>query len=389
MRRLATCMFLEKLMKMSYCAISTLMILLIVAVSGVAAAQAPPPCPPPRPQQAGFVTGNASSLNPAMNALTDLPAESPLAGLPNGYRTEFDWAKMPSGRVWGDTRAIAVDKDGKSIWVLDRCDLTGNGCAKPENKNVKPIMKFDSNGNLVKSFGAGMFSAPHGISVDKDGNIWTADGGPQDGCQPADAPVGNKLRKWSPDGKLLMTISGPQGGKPFTGLNDVVVSRVNGDIFVADGHGQAANNRIIKFDKTGKYLMEWGGPGKGDTQFGIPHGLTMDKEGRIYVADRSNVAVKVFDQTGRLLHVWHQFGEPSGVYVDKKDLLYVADETANIPDRNPKLSPGIRIATLDGRIIANIPYRQGNTLEGVTVDDAGNIYGANTNHPKAVRFMKQ
>jgi len=382
-------MFLEKLMKMSHCAISTLMILLIVAVSGVAAAQAPPPCPPPRPQQAGFVTGNASSLNPAMNALTDLPAESPLAGLPNGYRTEFDWAKMPSGRVWGDTRAIAVDKDGKSIWVLDRCDLTGNGCAKPENKNVKPIMKFDSNGNLVKSFGAGMFSAPHGISVDKDGNIWTADGGPQDGCQPADAPVGNKLRKWSPDGKLLMTISGPQGGKPFTGLNDVVVSRVNGDIFVADGHGQAANNRIIKFDKTGKYLMEWGGPGKGDTQFGIPHGLPMDKEGRIYVADRSNVAVKVFDQTGRLLHVWHQFGEPSGVYVDKKDLLYVADETANIPDRNPKLSPGIRIATLDGRIIANIPYRQGNTLEGVTVDDAGNIYGANTNHPKAVRFMKQ
>jgi len=304
MRRLATCMFLEKLMKMSHCAISTLMILLIVAVSGVAAAQAPPPCPPPRPQQAEFVTGNASSLNPAMNALTDLPAESPLAGLPNGYRTEFDWAKMPSGRVWGDTRAIAVDKDGKSIWVLDRCDLTGNGCAKPENKNVKPIMKFDSNGNLVKSFGAGMFSAPHGISVDKDGNIWTADGGPQDGCQPADAPVGNKLRKWSPDGKLLMTISGPQGGKPFTGLNDVVVSRVNGDIFVADGHGQAANNRIIKFDKTGKYLMEWGGPGKGDTQFGIPHGLTMDKEGRIYVADRSNVAVKVFDQTGRLLHVW-------------------------------------------------------------------------------------
>jgi DNA-binding beta-propeller fold protein YncE len=365
------------------------------ATAGVAVAQTPAaaPCPPARGGAGASggrapATGNASTLNVAMNADTDLPKDSPLAGLPNPYREDFDWAKMPKGRVWGDTRAIAVDKDGKSIWVLDRCDLTGQGCSKPENKNVNPIMKFDSNGNLVKTFGAGMFAAPHGITVDKNGNIWTADGGPIDGCEAPGAPVGNKLREWSPDGKLLMTISGPQGGKRFTGLNDVVVSPVNGDIYVADGHMQPANDRIMKFDKTGKYLMEWGTPGKEDNQIGIPHGLAMDKEGRIYVADRSDVAVKVYDQNGKLLHVWHQFGEPSGVFVDKHDMLYVADETATIPVRNPKLSPGVRIATLDGKIVANVPYRPGNALEGVTVDDAGNIYGANTNHPRAVRWLK-
>jgi sugar lactone lactonase YvrE len=378
-------------------------ILVIVGTAGAAMAQTPLVCPAPRPEgNVKFAAGNASSLDPAMNALTDVPPGSPLAGLPDPYRTQFDWAKMPAGRVWADDRAIAIDKDGKSVWIADRCALAQGACSKPENRTNNMIMKFDSNGNIVKSFGAGMLADPHGITVDKDGNVWTADGGPPDGCELPGAPAGNKLRKWSPDGKLLMTISGPVNGKPFTGLNDVVISPVTGDIFVADGHGgggrpgasgapavrRPSNNRIIRFDKTGKFILEWGKPGKGDDEIGIPHGLAMDHEGRIYVADRSDVAVKVYDQDGKQLHTWHQFGEPSGVYVDKNDLLYVADETATIPVRNPNLSPGVRVATLDGKIIANAPYRQGNALEGVAVDDAGNIYGGNTNHPVSVRFMR-
>jgi sugar lactone lactonase YvrE len=382
--------------------------LMLVTTTAAAVAQTKTACPAPFnfakmfPALAGKMakTGNPSSLFPEMNAATDVPAGSPLKGLPNGYRTQFDWAKMPKGRVWGDARAITIDRDGKSIWLVDRCGLTEDACAKPENKTVNPIMKFDSHGNLVKSFGAGMFSDPHGVFVDKGGNVWTTDGGPRDGCQAPGAPVGNKLRKWSPDGKLLMTISGPVNGKPFTGLNDVVISPVTGDIFLADGHMMPANDRIIRFDRNGKFLLEWGKPGKGDNDIGIPHGLAMDREGRIYVADRSNKVVKVYDQTGKLLHVWDQFGAPSGVFVDKNDLLYVADETANIPDvvkmpifgnvTNPKFSPGVRIAKVsDGKLIANVPYRPGNALEGVTVDDAGNIYGANTNSPRAVRWMKQ
>ena len=290
----------------------------------------------------------------------------------------------------GDDRGIAIDKDGVHIWVADRCGLNEGICGK--DPTIDPIMEFDRNGNLVKSFGKGQIQSPHGIDVDPQGHIWISDGGPPDGCPAAGQPAGNRLSEFSTDGKLLQQIKGPINGKQFTGLNGVAFDRKTGDIFLADGHGggpgRTANNRIVRFDKNGKFILEWGTPGKGDDHLGIVHDVTLDHEGRVYVADRSGVAVKVYTEDGKLLNVWHQFGEPSGVYVDKNDLLYVADETATIPVRNPNLSPGIRIATLDGKIIANVPYRTGNTLEGVAVDKDGNIYGGNTNHPRAVRFMR-
>jgi sugar lactone lactonase YvrE len=332
--------------------------------------------------------GNASSFDPLMNAETDVPKGSILEGKPNPFRTEFDWAKMPAGRVWGDDRAIAIDKDGTAIWVADRCGMNQGICGK--DKTINPVMHFARDGHLINSFGAGTLQDPHGIKVDPAGNIWVTDGGPRDGCQPAGQPAGNRLSEFSPDGKLLRQIKGPINGKPFTGLNGVAFSPLNGDIFLADGHGGGGtpNNRILRFDKTGKFILEWGQPGKTDNDIGIPHDVTVDHEGRVYVTDRSDVAVKVYDPSGKLLHVWHQFGEPSGVLIDRNDLLYVADETATIPVRNPKLSPGVRIVTTDGKLIANVPYRKGNSLEGIAVDRDGNIYGANTNHPRAVRFMR-
>lgn len=383
--------------------------LLICGAAAFAVAQTAPqldaqgnPCPPPRgrggPGGRGFAApvgpdgkpiqpreGNASSLNPAMNADTDVPPGSPLAGLPNPFRTEFDWAKMPPGRVWGDDRAIAIDKDGVHIWVADRCGLNEGICGK--DPTIDPIMEFDRDGNMVKSFGRGMLQSPHGIDVNPiTGTIWVSDGGPRDGCQAAGQPAGNRLSEFSTDGKLLRQIKGPIDGKPFQGLNGVGFDPHTGDIFLADGHG-GSYPRIIRFDKNGKYILSWGGPGKDDVNFGITHDVAVDNNGRVYVADRSRVEVKVYTEDGRLLDVWHQFGEPSGVYIHD-NLLYVADETATIPVRNPNLSPGIRIATLEGKIFVNVPYRKGNTLEGVAVDKDGNIYGGNTNHPRSVRFMR-
>jgi DNA-binding beta-propeller fold protein YncE len=352
--------------------------------TGAALAQnrADAPCPQPAEDR-------PNSLSPEMNASTVAPPSSPLVGLPDPYREDFDWAKMPRGRVYGQTRAIAIDADGKSVWVFDRCSLTGNDCALPENKAINPIMEFDFNGQMMRTWGAGMFAAPHGIFVDSRDHIWTTDGNGVDPvtCQ----PIGNTLREFTAGGKMLMEIEGPQGGKSFTGLNDVVVDPSNGDVFVADGHLPAghhppANDRIMKFDSHGKYLMEWGGHGSNPENLSTPHGLAIDMEGRIYVADRGNKAVKVFDENGRLLNVWTQFGSPTAVYV-RNETLYVADGAANGPT-NPNFAPGVRIASVnDGKIVANIPYLPGHALEGVTVDALGDVYGANINHPRAVRWL--
>jgi sugar lactone lactonase YvrE len=167
-----------------------------------------------------------------------------------------------------------------------------------------------------------------------------------------------------------------------------VLQAPNGDIFVADGHDAGSNGRILKYDRSGKFLMQWGQRGSGPNDFNPPHGLAMDKEGRLYVADRGNKDVKVFDQSGKLLEDWKQFGTAAGVFVDKNDILYVAD--SNSTDKsNPGFHPGIRMAHVsDGKVFGYIPWPQTGTLEGVAVDDAGNIYGGFTNIPGSHRFVK-
>ena len=304
-------------------------------------------------------------------------------GPPAPYHVQDDWLKLPPGRVWGAASAVDIDRDGKSVWVFERCGSTDDGCVL--HKDVDPILKFDANGNLVKSFGAGMFSYPHGIFIDRDDNVWVVDGITKTHI------VGDTIRKFSPDGKLLMTLGTPgvagDGPTVFNGVSDVLQAP-NGDIFVADGHDAGSNGRIVKYDRNGKFLMQWGQRGKGPNDFDPPHGLAMDKEGRLYVADRGNKDVKVFDQNGKLLEDWKQFGTANGVFVDKNDILYVAD--SNSSDKsNPGFHPGIRMAHVsDGKVFGYIPWPKTGTLEGVAVDDAGNIYGGFTNIPGSHRFVK-
>src|SRR5204862_5127027 len=182
-------------------------------------------------------------------AQTDGPTNS----LPNPYETVKDWAKMPAGRTWGSTSAVEIDKDGKSVWVGERCGQ--NTCldrATGQMSSLPSVLKFDASGKLVKSFGEGMLIFPHGIFVDRDGNVWVTDGQddaprPQ-GTQantllgpPAGATRGNQVFKFSPDGKLLMTL-GTKGGAAAPGFfyqpNDVLVAP-NGTIFVSEGIGGA------------------------------------------------------------------------------------------------------------------------------------------------------
>ena len=281
-------------------------------------------------------------------------AVAPTNSLPNPYRSA-QFGKLPEGRSWGSTAGIAVDRDGKSIWVAERCSAFAPPSAmKPgvpfgcDGSNLAPILKFDETGKLVKAFGAGMFVLPHGLSVDRDGNVWVTDGVGRDG-------KGHQVFKFSPDGKVLMTLgkAGVAGSGPdeFNSPSAVLVAP-NGDIFVADGHGGNTNARIVKFDKTGKFIKAWGKKGSAPGEIDGPHTLAMDSRGRLFLGDRGNNRIQIFDQDGNFIDQWAQFSRPSGVYIDKNDVIYVADSESGSVDQDPH------------RLEARHPHRQRQGRQG-------------------------
>jgi DNA-binding beta-propeller fold protein YncE len=300
---------------------------------------------------------------------------------PNPYKMEDNWAKLPDGRKMGAAIGVEVDRDGKSVWVFDRCG--GNDCGK---SNVAPIMKLDPTGKLVTSFGGGMFNFPHGLGVDREGNVYVTDERAKNG-------KGAVLVKFSPEGKVLLTIGKPgmpgDGEDTLDGPSDVVVAP-NGDIFVADGHGGNTNDRIVKFSKDGKFIKAWGKHGKAQGELDTPHGIAIDSTGRLFVADRVNSRVQIFDADGKFLAEWKQFGRPSSVAIGKNDVLYVADSQSDA-QRNAPFKQGIRIGSAkDGNVTAFIPIASAEigTPESITVDDQGIIYAGYTGKMALRRFVK-
>jgi streptogramin lyase len=301
---------------------------------------------------------------------------------PNPYRMLENWAQLPEGRQWGAPIGVEVDhRDGKSIWVFDRCGA--NTCT---GSNVAPIMKFDPSGKLVANFGAGMFNFPHGLFVDRDGNVWVTDGRSEGG-------KGHTVIKFAPDGKVLMTLGKPgvagDGPDTFNSPSDVVVAP-NGDIFVADGHGEGTNDRIVKLSKDAKFIKAWGKHGSAPGEFDVPHTIALDSAGRVFVGDRSNSRIQIFDSDGKLLAEWRQFGRPSSVFIDKNDIIYVADSQSD-QKSNPGFKQGIRIGSAkDGKVTAFIPLLdpQLQGAEEVTADDQGNVYGGFTSKRNLKKFVK-
>jgi sugar lactone lactonase YvrE len=310
---------------------------------------------------------------------------------PNPYETIVGWAELPDNRVWGATSAVFPANDSKHIWVAERCGA--NLCI---GSDLDPVLLFDEDGRVVKSFGAGKITWPHGIFVDADDNVWIADAV---GYAPVPDGVGHTVMKFSPDGELLMRLGkegvAGDGTDLFTKPSDVLVAP-NGKIFVADGHDAGGNNRIMKFDKEGNFLMTWGSTGGDQGEFRDPHALAMDSEGRLFVGDRGNSRIQIFTQDGEHLSTWTQFGRPSGLFIDDDDILYVADSESNAA-RNTGWKRGIRIGSVkDGFVEAFIPDPEPDqdgsptsAAEGVAVDAAGNIYGAEVGPRALKKYVKQ
>jgi sugar lactone lactonase YvrE len=304
-------------------------------------------------------------------------------GAPNPYRMLDNWAQLPEGRPWGAPIGVELDhSDGKSIWVFDRCGA--DNCA---GSNLAPIMKFDSSGKLIANFGAGMFNYPHGLFVDREGNVWVTDSRGEGG-------KGHTVIKFAPDGKVLMTLGKPgvsgDGPGMLNSPSDVVVSP-KGDIFVADGHGEKTNDRIVKISKDGKFIKAWGKHGSGPGEFDVPHTITLDSTGRVFVGDRSNSRIQIFDADGKFLAEWKQFGRPSSVFIDKNDTIYVADSQSD-EKRNPGFKQGVRIGSAkDGKLTAFIPLvdPQLQSAEEVAADDEGNIYAGFTSKRNLKKFVKK
>lgn len=362
--------------------------------------------PGPLAQSCGVPSGPASTTVGGRGGLptfpsgqypVKLPSVSLLGArndLPNLYRPGMSWGQLPEGRKWGSTASVTTAPDG-TIWVVDRCGNSGAGGATcgGASVNVNPIFQFDTSGKMLKTFGAGMFVSPHKLSVDKEGNLWLADNG------------GNQVFKLNQDGKILLTLGkkgvAGTGQDEFDAPTDVAIGP-NGDIFVGDGHsgGGAAtgNARIMKFDKTGKFITSWGKKGMGPGEFDVIHTLAFDSRGRLFVGDRQNNRIQIFDQNGKFIAQWFQFGRPSGIYIDRNDVIYVADSESRdgrtntgqyaLPQTgyayNLGAERGIRIGSArDGYVKYFIPdpcpypYASGSSMaEGITADSAGNVYGA-------------
>ena len=346
-----------------------------------------------------LLTGSAVAAQPAAAprpvwTVATLPKPAPLTAetnkQPNPYRSEYGFLRLPPGRVMGSTSAVAVDSKGH-VWVAERCGA--NSCA---TSAIDPIMEFDAQGVFLKAFGGGLSVFPHGFFIDAADNIWLTDAR-------AVAGKGATVLKFSPEGKLLLTLGKPgvqgKGTDVFTEPNAVIVAK-NGDIFVADGHeADRGVARIVKFDRTGKYRMQWGQPGQKPGDLEVPHTLAMDSKGRLYVGDRWNNRVQVYSQKGKLLKSWTQFGRPSGLFIDANDMLYSGDSESRTPvgyGYNPGWQRGIRIGSVkDGKVTAFIPDPDpapdaGATSgpEGLWVDKAGVIYGAQVKERTLVRHIR-
>jgi DNA-binding beta-propeller fold protein YncE len=278
------------------------------------------------------------------------------------YRVLDHWGALPDGWLFLDVAAVGVDKQDR-VYVF--------------NRGEHPMIVFDRDGNFLRSWGEGLFRRPHGIHMAPDDTIYCTDDGD------------HTVRKMTLDGKVLMVIGVPNrpapqfSGKPFHQCTHTALSPRN-EIYVSDGY---RNARIHKYSPDGKLLMSWGEQGTDEGQFNIPHNICCDADGWVYVADRENHRVQVFDGNGRYETQWRNLHRPSGLYMEKghQPLCYIGEigPYLNVNRGFPNLGPRISIVTHEGKLVArlgNIEHAAGQgpgqflSPHGLAVDSRGDLY---------------
>jgi len=264
------------------------------------------------------------------------------------YRPVAGWPTLPAKVKLGPVSAVATDSADR-VYVLQRAD--------------PPVLVFDQEGEFLRSWGEGRLKNPHGLRTDRNDHLWVTDTGR------------HVVMKFDTQGKLLMTLGRESlpGDEPdqFNRPTDVAFAP-SGEVYVADGYG---NSRVVKFSKEGKYLTQWGKPGSGAGEFNLPHSIRTDGDGRVYVGDRENDRVQVFEADGKFVAEWKASGAelpaagfaPYGLYLDH-DRLFVADGRAQ----------RIMVLDLQGQPLGYVGTGEGdsNAPHWVCVDSQGAIYVA-------------
>jgi DNA-binding beta-propeller fold protein YncE len=284
-----------------------------------------------------------------------------------GYRVVENWAKLPEGLVVGDVSDIGIDGH-------DRVYLF--------NRGEHPVIVLEQDGTYARCWGEGLFRRPHGLRVGPDGSLYCTD------------DAGHTVRKFTPEGKLLLQLgepdkpSGYMEGKPFNRCTNTALSS-NGEIYVSDGYGNA---RVHKFSPDGKLLLSWGEPGTRAGQFNVVHSICVDVDGWVYVADRENHRVQVFDRNGRFETQWNNLHRPCGMYMrgERGALCYIAEAGTGlaINRQMPNIGPRVCVLTLEGKQLAQLGFRspgqgldQFVSVHGIAADSQGDIYvGETANH---------
>jgi DNA-binding beta-propeller fold protein YncE len=323
----------------------------------------------------------------------------------NPYTVMRDWAHLNEQRLWGGSNGVAIDRDGKTVWATDRCSPGATpGCL---GTKANPVHHFDASGKEIANFGGGMFVWPHGIHVDREGNVWVTDSRAPSAEDikkyPGEDKKGSVVVKFSPEGKVLMTIGKPgvKGNPPdaLTEPTAVVTDPRNGDVYIAESHTDVADpnlvGRISVFDKTGKFLRIIGKTGTGPGEFRTPHALAFDSKGRLVVADRHNHRIQVLTKAGKFILEYDDFGRISGMALDKNDVIYTADSEST-EKVHPGWQRGIRIGSLkDGKVTTFIPPHavpnspDGAMGEGIAIDPAGNIYTAEAQLRGITKYVRK